>query len=98
LEADQSSSSAVALSSIPATRHTLGDDRDLDSHAGGEVRPHGRPYRFHSGELLLANGVECRIIGQVYEVHKAPDDVVEQCSGSLEHIVDVVEGLLGLLN
>src|SRR5689334_13378321 len=73
------------------------DHSDLDEHAGNEVRAHRRPYRLHSRELLLIDGVERGEVSQVNEVDKARNDVVERCSGSLEHSLDVVEGLLGLL-
>src|SRR6478735_9830069 len=84
----------------PKLRSSLGgssDDSDLDEQAGNEVRAHRRPYRLHSRELLLVDGVERGEVSQVNEVNEARDDLVERCSGSLEHGLDVVEGLLGLL-
>src|SRR5919204_472824 len=74
------------------------DHSDLDEQAGNEVRAHRRPYRLHSPELLLVDGVERGEVSQVNEVNKARNDVVERRSGSLEHGLDVVEGLLGLLD
>src|SRR5579864_5194188 len=75
------------------------DDSDLDEQAGDEVRAHRRPYRLHSRvELLRVDGVERGEVSEVNEVNKARNDVVERCSGSLEHGLDVVEGLLGLLD
>src|SRR5579864_6189728 len=75
------------------------DDSDLDEQAGNEVRAHRRSYRLHSRvELLRVDGVERGEVSQVNEVNKAGNDVVERRSGSLEHGLDVVEGLLGLLS
>src|SRR5690349_12651453 len=74
------------------------DDSDLDEEAGNEVRAHRRPHRLYPRELLLVDGVERGKVSQVHEVNKARNDVVERCSGSLEHGLDVVEGLLGLLD
>src|SRR5919205_917299 len=85
--------------SVPRPLRGSSDHSDLDEQAGNEVRAHRRPYRLHSlVELLLVDGVERREVSQVNEVNKARNDVVERCSGSLEHGLDVVEGLLGLLD
>src|SRR5436189_1371038 len=55
-------------------------------------------HRLHSRELLLVDRVERGEVSQVDEVDKARNDVVDRCSGSLEHGLDVVEGLLGLFD
>src|SRR5438105_4275570 len=90
---------ADATSMTPELDRSLGGSSnhgDLDEQTGNEVRSHCRPYRLHSCELLLVDGVERGEVSQVNEVNKARNDVVERCSGSLEHGFDVVEGLLGL--
>src|SRR6476620_3042182 len=74
------------------------DHSDLDEEAGNEVRAHRRPHRLYPCELLLVDRVERGEVSQVDEVNKARNDVVERCSGSLEHGLDVVEGLLGLFD
>jgi len=74
------------------------DHSDLDEQAGNEVRAHRRPHRLHPREPLLVDRVERGEVSQVDEVNKARNDVVERCSGSLEHGLDVGEGLLGLFD
>ena len=81
-----------------ADRRCQGARGDLDEEAGNEVRAHRRPHRLYPCELLLVDRVERWEVSQVDEVNKARNDVVERCSGSLEHGLDVVEGLLGLLD
>src|SRR5918912_3603283 len=83
---------------VPRSLGGSSDHSDLDEQAGNEVRTHRRPYRLHSPELPLVDGVERGEVSQVNEVNKARNDVVERCSGSVEHGLDVVEGLLGLLD
>src|SRR5881396_2107676 len=94
------SATADGTSTTPQLHGPLGGSSDhsyLDEHPGNEVRAHRRPHRLHAVELPLVDGVERREVSQVNEVNKARNNVVERRSGSLEHGLDVVEGLLGLL-
>src|SRR3954447_1382657 len=97
LSSDRIGARQVAANSI-ARLGGSSDHSDLDEEAGNEVRAHRRPHRLYPRELLLVDRVERGEVSQVDEVNKARNDVVERCSGSLEHGLDVVEGLLGLFD